>query len=248
MPSSPDDMIGKLLTRLTPRLIGVILVIAIVVTAGVMVIAVFSDAEIDFFGFRINARPQAENPGTGTTVMSADQFIAMLPGRVRGAVEDSRNKIESELYQSDQKSIRIRELEEIVSKAEDEFKNINEELNKLTLEIDRLRALSEKSKDKFLNWIMLLEEELVRWDGSINTEIRVEEKTEVFRLIQILLRRLGYFSGDIDADPIRSRDALVDYKKRKDFKNENLWAVVTQSTIVAMVRDYADILLKELRD
>jgi len=248
MPSSPDDMIGKLLTRLTPRLIGVILVIAIVVTAGVMVIAVFNGAEIDFFGFRINARPQVENPGTGTTVMSVDQFIAMLPSRVRGPAEDSRSKIDSELYQSDQKSIKIRELEEIVSKAEDEFKNINDELNKLTAEIDRLRALSERSKDKFLNWIMLLEEEMVRWDGSINTEIRVGEKTEVFRLIQILLRRLGYFNGDIDADPIRSREALVDYKKSKDFKNEKLLSVVTKSTIVAMVRDYADILLKELRD
>jgi hypothetical protein len=136
------------------------------------------------------------------------------------------------------------------ARIEDLERALTDTTDKLDLAIQKKDALQnalDKSKDKFFNHIMRLEEEMAKWDGSINTEIRIQEKAEVFRLIQELLRRIGHYQGEIDTDPGRAREALRAYKIAKGFKDEELWNTITKETIISIVRDYADILLKESR-
>lgn len=110
-----------------------------------------------------------------------------------------------------------------------------------------LQKINEEKENTFLNRIKRLEAKITQWEGSINTSLKVDEKQDVFRLIQQLLQRIGYYDGPIDADPIRTRVALSNYKQYKGFKDEELWAHVTRQTVIHMVRDYAETLLKESR-
>ncbi len=55
-------------------------------------------------------------------------------------------------------------------------------------------------------------------EGSINTRVNVDEKKDVFLLVQQLLRRIGYCDGPIDSDPYRAQVGLISYKQVKGFK------------------------------
>lgn len=232
-------MRDALLARLTPRIIGLILGAAILALTGIIVLAIFKGAEVDLFGIRINARASASAPQpTGT--MTAEQFIASLPAELRGTVEDARRNIEAVIAQSRQKSARLDDLERRVL-------DLEQKLSRVTAEKAALEQTIDDSQDKFFSQIQRLDREITRWEGSINTNVRVEEKTEIFRLIQQLLRRIGHYDGPIDADPARARAALVAYKQAKGFQDEQYWSYVTRETVIFMVRDYAETLLKESR-
>lgn len=239
MPTEPANLTHALLAKLTPRIVALVLIAAIVALAGVVVLAIFKGAEVDLLGFKVNARGTEAAPAAPKKV-SAEDFIATLPTRVRGSPKDARQNIDAELSASDKKSTTIAALEERVAALE-------QTVRRLTQEKANLQATVEKSRDKFLNLIQRLEDERARWEGSINTNIRVEEKSEVFRLLQQLLQRIGYYDGPIDADPARTREALKKYKQAKGFTDEQYWAYVTRETVIFMVSDYAQILLKESR-
>jgi septal ring factor EnvC (AmiA/AmiB activator) len=180
-------------------------------------------------------------------IMSADQFIATLPYQFRDTPENTRQKIEEEMRRSDDKSEKIHELETRIKGLEKALTDTTTKLHSTIQEKNALQNALDRSKDKFFNHIMRLEEEMTKWDGSINTKIRVQEKTDVFRLIQEVLTRIRYYQGEIDADPARAREALRTYKIAKGFKDEELWDTITKETIISIVRDYADTLLKESR-
>ncbi len=231
-------MRDALLARLTPRIIGLILGAAILALTGIIVLAIFKGAEVDLFGIRINARASSAPQPTGT--MTAEQFIASLPAELRGTVEDARRNIEAGIAQSRQKSARLDDLERRVL-------DLEQKLSRVTAEKAALEQTIDDSQEKFFSQIQRLDREITRWEGSINTNVRVEEKTEIFRLIQQLLRRIGHYDGPIDADPARARVALVAYKQAKGFQDEQYWSYVTRETVIFMVRDYAETLLKESR-
>jgi uncharacterized coiled-coil protein SlyX len=239
MPAEPEKITHALLAKLTPRIVALILMAAIVSLAGLVILAIFKGAEVDLLGFKVNARG-TQPPAGVVTKVTAEDFIARLPTRVRGSPEEAKQKIDAELGASDKKSTTIATLEERVAALE-------QTVRRLTEEKDNLQQTVEKSRDKFLNLIQRLEDERTRWEGSINTNIRVEEKSEVFRLLQQLLQRIGYYDGPIDADPPRTREALKKYKQAKGFTDEQYWAYVTRETVIFMVSDYAQILLKESR-
>jgi hypothetical protein len=239
MAAETENITHALLAKLTPRVIALILMALIVSLAGVVVLAIFKGAEVDLLGFKVNARDT--NPSLGVAKqVSAEDFIATLPIRLHGSPEDAKQKIEAELSASEQKSTTIAALEERVTTLEQTVRRLTEEKNDL-------QGTVEQSRDKFLNLVQRLEDERARWEGSINTNIRVAEKSEVFRLLQQLLQRIGYYDGPIDADPDRTREALRKYKQAKGFTDEQYWTYVTRETVIFMVSDYAQTLLKESR-
>ena len=238
MPAETENITHALLAKLTPRVIALILMAVIVSFAGVVILAIFKGAEVDLLGFKVDARDT--NPAEGAKKVSAEDFIATLPIRVRGSPEDAKRKIEAELSASEQKSTTIAALEGRVT-------TLEQTARRLTEEKKDLRETVDKSRDKFLNLVQRLEDERSRWEGSINTNIRVAEKAEVFQLLQQLLQRIGYYDGPIDADPDRTREALKKYKQAKGFGDEQYWEYVTRETVIFMVSDYAQILLKESR-
>lgn len=239
MPAETENITHALLAKLTPRVIALIFMAVIVSFAGVVILAILKGAEVDLLGFKINARDT--NPSAGAVKkVSAEDFIATLPTRVRGSPDDARQKIEAELSTSEQKSTTIATLEERVTALEQTVRRLTEEKNDL-------QDTVENSRDKFLNLVQRLEDERARWEGSINTNIRIAEKSEVFRLLQQLLQRIGYYDGAIDADPERTRKALKKFKQAKGFTDEQYWTYVTRETVIFMVSDYAQTLLKESR-
>ncbi len=232
MPAGTDRLRDALLEKLTPRIIGLVLGAAGLALTGIIVLAIFRGAEVDLFGIRVNARasPSVAKP---SSAMTAEQFIATLPAAVRGSIDEARRRIEAEMEQSLDRSAKLNALEQ--------------QVRRLTAEKAALEQASEDSKDRFFSQIQRLEGEIARWEGSINTNVRVEEKNEVFRLIQQLLRRIGHYEGPIDGDAARAREALVRYKQAKGFQDEKYWSYVTRETVIFMMRDYAETLLKESR-
>jgi len=247
MPPEKIGIADTLIHKLTPRFIAIIFIIMIFLLTIVIIFAVHQGADVNLFGIRIMAKSNGTQPKDPAPIMSADKFIDTLPFKLRDTPENTRRKIEEEIRLSNEKSEKIAELER---KVEDLEKTLADTADKLDLAIEErteLQNILDKSKDKFFSWIMRLEEEMAKWDGSINTEIRIEEKAEVFRLIQELLRRIGFYQGEVDGDPIQVREALRAYKIAKGFKDEELWNTITKETIISIVRDYADTLLKESR-
>lgn len=225
MPNGSDGTLDKVLSKLTPRIIAIVLIAVVLAFTVVISIALNKGAGINFWGVKISSK---DSGGDKTTVgevvggMTAQEFIATLPSDLRGTVDESGMKIATTLKESKQKS---------------------EEIESLKKQID---AIGNK-EDKFLNRILRLEDEIARWEGSINTSIKVDEKEDVFRLVQQLLRRIGYYDGPIDADPFRTQETLKNYKLDKGFKDVELLTHVTRQTVIFMVRDYAETLLKESR-
>lgn len=112
-------------------------------------------------------------------------------------------------------------------------------------EINKLRDDGVNS-DKFLRDVQLLEEQRNRFQGSIDTSaFDLDEKVQAFIITQRLLKRIGYYDGEIDGDAEKTRLAVVNYKK-KTFKDQRYWAVITRATIIKMIGDYSERLLEEL--
>jgi len=127
----------------------------------------------------------------------------------------------------------------------------NAELKKkiglLKNDILRLSQIAAREDDRFLNRVLRLQSEINKWDGSINTTVSVSEKTEIFRIVQHLLKRIGQYHGDVNADPTATQTALATYKKNKGFTDPDLFTYITHQTIIFIVRDYAELLLKEAK-
>lgn len=239
MPNGTKGSLDKVLSKLTPRIIAILLTVVVFAFVVVILIAINKGAEINFWGFEISPKGKVDHHSASDVAggMTAQEFVATLPIDVQGSVEESRKKI----------ATKIGTLEERVEAIENELTETKKQLAQVLEEKTNLQRIIEEKEDRFLNKIIRLEDEITRWEGSINTSVKVDEKQEVFRLVQQLLRRIGYYVGPIDADPIRTREALSKYKQDKGFKDEELLTHVTRQTVIFMVRDYAETLLKESR-
>lgn len=218
MPNGTEGTLDKVLSKLTPRIIAIVLIVVILAFVFVILIAVNKGADIDFWGFEIS--PEGKIDQT-----TAQEVVG--------------------LNESKQKSTKIDTLEERIEAIKNRLAKTEKQLAQVREEKIDLQRLIEEKEDKYLNRIIRLEDEITRWEGSINTSVKVDEKKDVFRLVQQLLRRIGYYDGPMDADPFRTQEALSNYKQDKGFKDEELWTHVTRSTVIFMVRDYAETLLKE---
>lgn len=80
-------------------------------------------------------------------------------------------------------------------------------------------------KNKFIFKLFLLEDYLSQNGGRIATHyIEGNEKTEIFRAIQKILRELDFYSGLIDGDRLKTRETLLkfqeSYNRKLDKENK----------------------------
>ncbi|MFQ5443861.1 MAG: hypothetical protein ACE5EK_04505 [Nitrospinales bacterium] len=210
---------------------------------------IYQGSQVNYLGLEISPKGLTDKSSEpeGAAGMSTHEFIAKLPIEVQGTPEESQKKITVAVsdYTEINEDVVNKQIE--IEKLRNQLKIKEDELAK---EIDKRIGLERKIKEnenKFLDKILRLDAARNRWDRSISLEVKVEEKEEIFRLVQELLQKIGYYDGPIDADPLRTREALRKYKEDKGFKNEKYWTTVTDQTVIFMVRDYAETLLKESR-
>lgn len=140
---------------------------------------------------------------------------------------------------------KVVDLERIIEELKADIGGLNDVVSKKDHKIALLKDDGVNS-DKFLRDIQLLEEQRDRFQGSIDTSaFDLDEKTQAFTITQRLLKRIGYYDGKIDGDAEKTRLAIVEYKKRT-FKDQRYWAVITRATIIKMIGDYSERLLEEL--
>jgi len=156
---------------------------------------------------------------------AVNKFILTLPRGVQGAVDEVHLNIQKKFL---------------------ELSDTNEELSKAQKNIAILeKQLSEKNG--FLNKVSELENIRIKLENTINLKHEVDQRTDIYLLIQKILQRLGYYLGPLDGDPLKTQDSLKNYKIRVGLTDERWLTTVTQQTVIFIVRDYANILLEELK-
>lgn len=229
MPNQSDSPINHIVNKLPIWTVPILLIVLLIGLIFVAQSAISQGKNIDMFGFKIDSNTKCEH-------LPTKDFIATLPLEVQGTQETSKEKIQNIISSSRDKSNHITSLEHNLTNLKNQ---------KVVLE-NQINAMNEQ-QDKFLNKILRLEDQITRWEGSINTNVKVNDKKDTFLLVQELLMRIGYYNGAIDGNPITAQKALIEYKKAKNFKDENLWSHVTHQTVIFMMSDYANTLLKESR-
>jgi len=261
-PKSNTRLVQSILNKLSPSIIAGLLGLGILSYTAVTVTAIVNGDDVNFWGLKTVSNDDAsakhhlddEAQLNGVKRAAIEAFIASLPAAVIGSEQQTRAQIEALIVdknraQSLQRDAagQVARLEEQNHSLHQQYAQLDEQNRKLEQKHVQLQQDLDRRKDKFLNLILQMDEEISKWEGSINTKVNVEKKKEVFRLLQKILSRIGHYPGPVDADPDRSRMALIEYKKEKAFKNEKYWLYVTRETLIYMVSDYADILMKESR-
>lgn len=180
---SPQGTLDKILEKLPPKTIAMLLFTAILVVAGVSSIAIYTGNGLVIWGSQI----------IGPRDMSAQSFIKSLPSEVGGTIDEAREKITVKVNISNQESYASTTLQAQITSLNEKLTTKFKDLALAQEEISRLQKEAGKNKDKFLSKITRLKDEIDRWDGFINTKFRVDEKKEVFALVQQILQRIGHY-------------------------------------------------------
>ena len=159
MPNGTEGMLDKVLSKLTPRIIALVLIVVILAFVVVISIAVNKGADINFWGFEIKTKGENDSNRPPT----AQEFVATLPAELRGTVDGSRNKIATTFNESKDKSAIIDELEARVRDIENRLADTDKQLAREREENSHLLRTMEEKEERYLDKIMRLEDEITRW-------------------------------------------------------------------------------------
>ncbi len=165
MPNGTEGMLDKVLSKLTPRIIAMVLIVVILAFVVVISIAVNKGADINLWGFEIKMKEKNDSHGPPKVVggMTAREFVATLPVELRGTVDESRNKIATTLNESKDKSTIIDELEARIRDIENRLADTDRQLAREHEEKNHLLRTMEEKEEKYLDEIMRLKDEITRW-------------------------------------------------------------------------------------
>lgn len=194
--------------------------------------------------YPMSATPSIQPANTADIAKERDQLKSVL--EERNSAYGELNREYQELQLKNQKAEDTnQDLQKRVGELQQKVGSLNETITGKDAEVRELQAAAVNS-DKFLRDVQLLEEQRNRFQGSIDTSAYdLDKKVEAFTITQRLLKRIGYYDGPVDGDAERTRLAIINYKK-KTFKDERYWAVITRATIIRMMGDYSERLLEEL--
>jgi hypothetical protein len=194
--------------------------------------------------YPMSATPSIQPATTADIAKERDELKSVL--EERNSAYGELNREYQELQLENQKAEdKKQELEKRVGELQTKIAALNKTIAGKDGEIAKLKEDGVNS-DKFLRDIQLLEGQRERFQGSIDTShYDMDKKVPAFTITQRLLKRIGFYEGPIDGDAEKTRLAVIDYKKRT-FKDERYWAVITRATIIRMIGDYSERLLEEL--
>lgn len=155
---------------------------------------------------------------------AVDRFILTLPADIQGTMAEVRTKLQNKYL---------------------EFESTKEKLVKAENKINVLEQQS-AAKDSFLNKVSELENRRIKLHKTINLKHKVDQKYDIYLLVQKILQRIGFYQGDLDGDALKTQESLKNYKISVGLTDERYLTTVTQQTVIFIVRDYAKLLLEEL--
>lgn len=156
---------------------------------------------------------------------AVDKFILTLPADIRGTVDEVHSNLQK-------KYLELSDANKGLGKAQEKIVTLQQQLSE---------------KKGFLNKVSELENTRIKLENTINLKHETDKKIDVYLLIQKILQRIGYYQGPLDGDPLKTQDSLKNYKISVGLTDERWLTTVTQQTVIFIVRDYANILLEELK-
>ncbi len=200
---------------------------ALILELVAAVIFMFSKIELstsdDFAVNQTNRNNQITNQ-LDIEKSAVERFILTLPADIQGTMAEVRTKLQNKYL---------------------EFESVKEKLVKAENKINVLEQQS-AAKDSFLNKVSELENRRIKLHKTINLKHKVDQKYDIYLLVQKILQRIGFYQGDLDGDALKTQESLKNYKISVGLTDERYLTTVTQQTVIFIVRDYARLLLEEL--
>ena len=200
---------------------------ALILELVAAVIFMFSKIELstsdDFAVNQTNRNNQITNQ-LDIEKSAVERFILTLPADIQGTMAEVRTKLQNKYL---------------------EFESVKEKLVKAENKINVLEQQS-AAKDSFLNKVSELENRRIKLHKTINLKHKVDQKYDIYLLVQKILQRIGFYQGDLDGDALKTQESLKNYKISVGLTDERYLTTVTQQTVIFIVRDYAKLLLEEL--
>ena len=223
MPSTNENVLilTEIVKRITPRLLAVILTIALFSLSGVIVFALHKGGEVKLNGWSFSA-PKDQ-----------DEMVANFENAIKQCNKNNHKKDESI------ERLSLRPTNQQLEKCKEEISNsvsllkISQSLHSSPSTIDvesRIKELIiiegkyQSYTNKFSFKLFLLENYIPQNGPWITTHFDSPEKAEAFKVTQEILRELNFYNGDIDGDRIKTREALLDFQYRynQKLKLENI--------------------------
>jgi DNA repair exonuclease SbcCD ATPase subunit len=204
--SEPEEMdrTQAVINKLTPRLIAVLVIAAIIALTAVLSYAVYKNKSVSFWGVAIGenenndgspnqiAELNAKISGLETNKDSLDQQVAELNAKISG-LETNKVSLDQQV--------------EELNKRSREFKSLVDDFP-----FD-LKSFVDDSKENFPLKLSLLEYKIYKLDKSINPTRDNKKIKVIYKIIQDVFKEIGSYQHSIDGKPISTHLAIKTYQE-----------------------------------
>lgn len=191
----------QFISKLGPKALTILIVVALILVAGVIVYAVSAGHPVNFFGLKIgqpNQELQSEIDDLQSKVRVLRKELDERP------TQEQVDRLKAEIA----KALTPADLPDVwdTGIAKEEVVNNIREMMKSTVDY---RELQGSPDFVFLR----LEREISKSGGSINTNVGSGYDREVFQLIQSALQAINAFEGNLDGDQVSTNKTLERFQK-----------------------------------
>jgi len=197
----PDELNNSaaavIVKKLTPRLLAVVLIVALFSLTAVVAFALYRGGEVNLNGWTFSAPNENLEK-----VWRLEKLVA--------ACEKENSKKDLRVEKCENRNLNSMPLERI-----SRLLNSATSDQEITTRIQRLTIIENEyrsHKNRFTFKLFLLENNISKNGQWIATHFDSPEKIEVFKIIQEILRELDLYNGNIDGERLRTREALLKFQ------------------------------------
>jgi len=216
--NSSENAFSEIVKKLTPRLLAIILIVALVALTLVISFALYRGGSVSLKKMEFSA-PNSQ-----------DQEIENLMGKINDC-ENKTNKLTEQLKELEKRPKKI-ELDQCNKKMRESVSlekigqiiGIVNSGKEALSEIRKLKKNEDdygKFKENFSFKLFLLEMRIPQYGKAIPTHYEGNNSSDTYKLLQEILRDLGFYKGKPDGRQESTRNAIIAFQEAYNEKLKN---------------------------
>lgn len=176
-------LLNTVITRLTPRIIAILILTAIFTFAGVLAFAIHKGKMVEFWGLKISGGNVQAGPAGKTANMKKAADVCISP-------QDLSLVSETVFVQGQSKDELIARIKELLASSDE----------------------LEENEAHYAYRLFQIEKSIPKYGTSIDTAIRDGSRVDVYKKIQEALQGIKVYNGPINGDQQSTYEAVVKFQ------------------------------------
>ena len=213
-----ENVVLEIAKKLTPRLLAIILILALVALTFVISLALYRGGSVNLKDMTFSA-PNNQDLKISSLEESLERCIVNaknITRQLNGHDGHPTKEALSECEDKNSKSLQLKDITQFIGNTNSSTEALAKIKNLAKTETDYT-----KLKQNYFFKLFILERLIPQYGKSISTHYDGENRRDTYKLLQEILLELGFYNENINGSQISTKNAVIEFQKAYNNKIEN---------------------------